>query len=149
VPEVPVEAVVLVVRAEEVLRVDAAAEELEAVVERVVDHHVVDLGAGADAAEGEPVDLVVSADDRAAELDADERERTAVVVLVGAAVLLDRRGVETLDRSLAAGHVDRRLPEEDHAAPVASLAITRLGDAGQHDRLVDLSLGNQLAAGLH
>ena len=56
---VGVEAVVLVVLADQVVRVDGAAEELEAVVERLADLDVIDLRAAADAAEREAVDLVV------------------------------------------------------------------------------------------
>jgi hypothetical protein len=83
--EVPVEAVVAVVRADEVLGVHGAAEELEAVVERVVDHDVLDRGLVADAREGEAVDLVVHRELDAAELDADVAEDAGVVVR------LDRR----------------------------------------------------------
>ncbi|KOO30352.1 hypothetical protein Ctob_011333, partial [Chrysochromulina tobinii] len=131
---VRVEGVVAREEHRQVLDVHGAAEELEAVV-RIVRHlAVVDDGAGADAAKGDAVDLVVRADDRAAVphphvLQGARRlgGRGAAVRVAGDA--LDRRGGR---------HVGRRVAEQDEAAPLAALAQPRCqGIAGAvcHGRL--------------
>ena len=74
-PVGPVDAVVGdALQHDDVFHLDRAAEELEAVVLVVLDHHVVDLGAiAADALEGDAVELVVGAELGAGELDAQVR----------------------------------------------------------------------------
>ncbi len=147
--EVPVEAVVLVEGADEVFRVHRAAEELEAVVERVVDHDVLDDGLVADAGEREAVDLVVHGELDAAELDADIPEDAGVVVGLGAAILGVGGHRDALHGGLAADHVDRRAAEDDETTPVACGAAAGGLLAREDDRRVGLAVGDDLRAGLH
>ncbi|KOO53341.1 hypothetical protein Ctob_016657, partial [Chrysochromulina tobinii] len=115
---VRVEGVVAREEHRQVLDVHRAAEELEAVVE--VEGHLAvrDRRAGADAAEGDAVDLVVCAHDRAAVPHAHVLQGARRLGRVGAAV---RVAGDALD--LRGGrHVGRRVAEQDEAAPLAALA---------------------------
>ncbi|KOO35628.1 hypothetical protein Ctob_015908, partial [Chrysochromulina tobinii] len=125
---VHVEAVVAHEEHRQVLDVHGAAEELEAVVH--VERHlaVVDDGAGADAAEGDAVDLVARAHDRAAVPHAHVLQGARRVGRIAAAV---RVAGDALD--LRAGrHVGRRIAEQDQPAPLA--ARRKNGRVGRHRR---------------
>jgi hypothetical protein len=113
-----------------------------------VHHDVVDLRARADAAEGEPVDLVVGRELHAAELDAHVTHLPARVVgLVPTIGGVGARG-DALDVPLAAGQVDRRLAEEDDAAPVPRGALAHGRFAGEDDGVHRRPLGHDLGARL-
>jgi hypothetical protein len=97
VARVEVEGVVADIEDRQVVDVDGAAKELEAVVERVRDLDVRDDGAAADARQREPVDLVVLGYHRARVPHAHVPQHAARVVGVAAAVV---HAVETLDARL-------------------------------------------------
>ncbi|KOO52978.1 hypothetical protein Ctob_012098, partial [Chrysochromulina tobinii] len=127
---VRVEGVVAREEHRQVLDVHRAAEELEAVV-RIVRHLAVRDGrVGADAAEGDAVDLVVRAHDRAAVPHAHVLQRARVVGRVDAAV---RVAADALDFG-GGRHVGRRVAEQDEAAPLAALAELRGGGSRAHER---------------
>ena len=132
---VDVERVVLAERGHQVVGVDRATEELEAVVGVREDLDVVDLGAGTDAAQGQAVDLVGTGEDVATVADGNVAEHaaavggsgTAVFDHVGATITVDVGGsgrLEAFDAILAdVGRAavvgDGRGTEDDDAAPAA------------------------------
>src|SRR5690606_58785 len=152
---VGVEAVVVGAGDHDVAAVDRAAEPLDAVVGAVVDLHVLEQGAVADAAEGDAVELVVRGDLEAGVLHAQVLDHAGVVARGVAAV----EAVGAFDLLLAlggAGHglagagVDRRAAEQHQAAPQADrvgvgLAF-QVGAGGQGDRVVAGAFGIDLRA---
>ena len=131
-PVGPVEAVVGDARADEVLRVHGAAEELHAVVLVEVHLDVVHLRTVADALEGDSVQLVVRAELGAGELDADVVQDAAavggVVATVGAGV--------SLSLAFAAGDVQRGVAVDDETPPVTAGPLALDLIARHHDRRV-------------
>ena len=144
---VDVEGVVLVEGHDHVAGADGAAEELDAVVGVGIDFDVVDFGAGADAAEGEAVDLAAGSVNVAAVADGDVAEDTAVVGRDGAAVfdhvgatveveVGGGGGLEAFDAAFAdvggtAVVGDGAGTEDDDATPAAGGGGSRgLGDEG-------------------
>jgi hypothetical protein len=134
---VDVEAVVTDVGDDEVLEVERAAPDLDAVVDVVHDLDEADVGPAADAAEGEPVQLVVEAHDSTAVADREVLDRAAVVVVVATAVqhlrVAREVGHEALHRRDVVG-VRRRSPSSSSMRPRSSSAcgsaLARIGRAG-------------------
>ena len=151
---VDVEGVVAVEGAHQVAAADGAAEPLEAVVLVVVDLHVLDDGAPADAAHGQAVDLVAGADVGAAVADRAVAEDAGVVAVVGAAVgAAGLGGGNALDGADAGGGVDHGLAENDDAAPQAAGVegqVEGIGDVvgfgGEDDGVLAGPLGEDPAA---
>ena len=141
----PVEAVVGDPRADHVLRIHGAAEELDAVVLVEVHLDVIHFGAAADTLEGDPVQLVVGAELGAGELHAHVVEDAAAVGGVVAAV---GAGV-ALAFALAAGDVQRGVAVDDEAAPVAAGPLALRLVARHHDRSLSGPHGHQRATAGH
>src|SRR5262245_13747201 len=93
---IEIEAVVAVAITNEMARIDRAAEEFEAIVERVTYHDVVDLRAAAHAAEGQAVDFVVGGNLGAGIFDAHVPKNAARVG--GAVAPIGLVGRQALDR---------------------------------------------------
>ena len=91
----------------EVLEVDGAAPDLDAVVDVVHHLDVVDLGLAADAAERDAVELVAEADHLAAVAEGAVLQDAAVVEVVAAAVERTAVGRARLGEALHDGHVVR------------------------------------------
>jgi hypothetical protein len=85
----------------DVLQVDRAAPDLDAVIDVVHDVDVVDVGVAAQATQRQTVELVVQADDLAAVAQREVRDRAAVVVVVAAAVQQSGPGERAIRPSIA------------------------------------------------
>ena len=151
----PVQRVVGVAGEHDVLGVHRAAEELHAVVQVVVDLHVLDGGGGADRLEGDAVELVLLIDVGAGEADAQVAQNAGVVVRVAAAEE-PRAGLALLGAVRgAAGHpfravVDGRVAVDHQPAPQAAAVglhvVHHFGLRGEHDGLLGSALGHERAA---
>src|SRR5690606_1613213 len=126
--------------------VDRAAEDLDAVVGAVVDLHVLDGGAAADAAHGQALELVATGEGEAGVLDLHVLHGAGVV---GGRVAAVHAEVTALDPGLAScaarlevadAGVDRRTAGEHQAAPATvGLGVGIAFDVdlrGQDDRLL-------------
>ena len=119
---------------DQVIDVEAAAEELVRVIETVERLEIRRARARADRAEGEGVELLILERGEAGELDAHVLQRAGVVRRDVAAVVLHRvvlaadHRVAVRARALdvdGAGPVVRRVADEEQPAPVAGLALAR------------------------
>src|SRR5688572_4107395 len=127
VAEVPVERVVAWLETCEVLRVHRTAEELEAVVCRVSDEHVIDHRPATDCTQAEAVDFVVGGDLVAAVLDAHVPQGSAAVVGVRAAVLTtfgEPFDARTHGATPGIVMIGGCAPEDDDAPPVSGTSLT-------------------------
>src|SRR5690606_5032891 len=113
--EVPVEAVVLHPRDDDVADVHAAAEDLDAVIRSHVHVDVIDDRVGATTRQRQAVGLVVTGEDVAGKLDAEVLHNAAVVRVVGVRTATEEgaRGIgrEALHLLLTTGRVDGRAAE--------------------------------------
>uniref|UniRef100_A0A0N5A0R1 NAD-specific glutamate dehydrogenase n=1 Tax=Parastrongyloides trichosuri TaxID=131310 RepID=A0A0N5A0R1_PARTI len=152
---VGVEGVVVGAVDDDVLQVDVAAEDFDAVVRRVEGLNVFDGGARADAGQGQGLQLVAGRDFKARVADLDVTQTARVVVDVAAAVegvgALDLAGAGDRGGQLAVGL--GRATGDDDAAPLTLRGLSRRAfdvlTAGESDRLGSRAFGVDLRAAVH
>ena len=154
----PIQRIVRVAGEDDVFGIHRAAEELHAVIQIVVNLHVLHRRGRADALEGDAVQLILRIHVGTGEAHAHVAQGAGVVVAVGAAeqagvgLALLGAGIGAAARALRAV-VDGRVAVDHHAAPQAAIVVLgiakHLGLGGEHDGLLRGAVRQQCAAALH